>query len=209
MIEAGIYLIIFIAGYSLGMHRKALIENEGEGFIRKLLTIKYDFKKNHLLNNITLPVGNGTTQIDHILVSTRGIFVIETKHYSGWIFADAKSPKWTQVLYKKKFTFQNPLRQNYKHLKTIQNILDFLPKDLIHSVVVFTGSAEFKVNKPDRVFNPQELLSYINSHSEDVISENRVSFIVGKLECLRYQMSGETDHEHQSYLIKKFGNTYD
>lgn len=209
MMEIIIVLVIFILGYAFGTYRKGLTENEGEGFIRKLLTIRSDSKKNHLLNNITLPVGNGTTQIDHILVSTRGVFVIETKHYSGWIFADAKSQKWTQVLYKKKFTFQNPLRQNYKHLKTIQGILDFLPKEHIHSVVVFTGSAEFKADKPERVFNPQELLSYINSHSEDVISENRVSFIVGKIECLRYQMSEETDHEHQSYLIKKFGNTYD
>ena len=38
----------------------------------------------HRLNNITLPLSNGgSTQIDHVIVSVYGIFVIETKHYKG------------------------------------------------------------------------------------------------------------------------------
>src|SRR6266542_5098071 len=49
------------------------------------------------------------TQVDHILVSSFGVFVIETKDYKGWIFADAKQANWTQVLFRHKFTFQNPI----------------------------------------------------------------------------------------------------
>jgi len=72
------------------------------------------------------------------------MFVIETKHYSGWLFGDKNARAWTQVIYKSKKNFQNPLRQNYLHLKTIEKLLEFLPKDAIHSAVVFIGSAEFK-----------------------------------------------------------------
>lgn len=53
----------------------------------------------HRINNVTLPKNNGmTTQIDHIIVSVFGIFVIETKNYKGWIFGNEKQEKWTQVI---------------------------------------------------------------------------------------------------------------
>lgn len=58
------------------------------------------------LNNITLQVSNGTTQIDHIIVSKFGIFVIEAKNMDGWIFGDEKSAQWTQSPYGKKYRFQ-------------------------------------------------------------------------------------------------------
>lgn len=209
MTELIISVVFLGIGFALGYIRKGLVEHQGEGLIRRLLTKEFNSPEYHLLNNLTLPEGGGTTQVDHVLVSTRGVFVIETKDYSGWIFASERSAKWTQVIYKTKNSFQNPLHQNYKHTKVIQNILDFLPQDVIHSVVVFTGSAEFKTEKPDSVFEPEELLDYIESQPSEALSQNRVSFSVGRLECARYQMSGQTDYEHQSYLSRKFGDVSD
>jgi len=63
----------------------------------------------HLIKNVTLPAKNGTTQIDHIIVSKYGIFVIETKNMKGWIFGNQKQKTWTQKIYKHTNTFQNPL----------------------------------------------------------------------------------------------------
>lgn len=51
------------------------------------------------LHNVIIPTDNGTTQIDHLLISRYGIFVIETKNIRGWIFGTADGPKWTQSLY--------------------------------------------------------------------------------------------------------------
>jgi len=62
-------------------------------------------------HNIILPSKNGTTQIDHPLISRHGLFIVETKNKKGWIFGSENQSKWTQTLYKKKYTFQNPLRQ--------------------------------------------------------------------------------------------------
>ena len=199
----------FSFGYALSSFRVGLNEHKGERLIRKILTKKFDSAEYHLLNNLTLPAGDGTTQVDHVLVSTRGVFIIETKDYSGWIFANERSAKWTQVIYKVKNSFQNPLHQNYKHEKVIQNILDFLPQDVFHAVVVFTGNGEFKTVRPGSVFKPEELIDYIESQPDGALSQNRVSFSVGRLECARYQMSGQTDYEHQSYLAKKFGDISD
>ena len=73
-----------------------------------------------ILNDIYLPLPDGTTtQIDHIVVSQYGVFVDETKTYSGWIFGDEKSKDWTQSIYRKKSRFQNPMRQNFNLLQSL------------------------------------------------------------------------------------------
>ena len=68
----------------------------------------------HLIKDVTLPNEDGTTQIDHIIVSRYGVFVIETKNMKGWIFGSANQKTWTQKIYKHTHKFQNPLHQNYK-----------------------------------------------------------------------------------------------
>ncbi|MDZ7854092.1 MAG: nuclease-related domain-containing protein [Halomonas sp.] len=72
------------------------------------------------IHNVTLPTPDGSTQIDHIFVSRFGIFVVETKNMKGWIFGDKDQAQWTQKIYRKSFRFQNPLRQNYKHVKSLE-----------------------------------------------------------------------------------------
>ncbi len=195
-------VVFFFLGYLLGKYKSGFFEHQGEQAIRELLSENFATDEFHLLNNITLSYKNSTTQIDHVLVSTRGIFVIETKHYSGWIFGNKKSKNWTQVLYRKKFQLQNPLRQNYKHVMALKQLLDFLPEESFHNVVVFTGSAEFKTEVPENVFGPMELVDYIEAKTDDVLSLNRVAFSVGRIECARYQISKETDIEHVHNLNK-------
>jgi hypothetical protein len=63
-------------------------------------------------NNVTIRTRRGTTQIDHVIVSRFGVFVVETKNMSGWIFGDADGPVWTKVNRKNRLKFQNPLQQN-------------------------------------------------------------------------------------------------
>ena len=83
----------------------------------------FGFPDYHLMNHVTLQLKDGTTQVDHILVSRFGVFVIETKDYKGWIFADAKQANWTQVLFKLKFKLQNPIFQNSRHVRAVQGLL--------------------------------------------------------------------------------------
>jgi hypothetical protein len=148
IVEVIALLVALAIGYGLGRFRRTAVENQGEAAVRRALTQNFTGTSYHLLNNITLPFDDGTTQIDHILVSKSGIFVVESKHYSGWIFANASWPTWTQVMFKQKYKFQNPLRQNYKHIRAIQQVLDFVPSGHIHSLVAFTGDAEFKTERP-------------------------------------------------------------
>src|SRR4051812_39136942 len=143
------------------------------------------------MNHVTLQMNDGTTQVDHILVSRFGVFVIETKHYKGWIFANANQANWTQVLFNWKFKFQNPILQNIRHVRAVQRLLDFLPPAAIKSVVVFTGEAEFKTEIPQGVFGLYELVDYLREQTVEVMSLNRLQFCVGRLETERLAVSGE------------------
>jgi hypothetical protein len=104
------------------------------------------------LNNVTIPGPDGSTQIDHILVSRFGIFVIESKNMSGWIFGNEKSAEWTQSFPGGRFRFQNPLRQNYRHTKCLADFLD-IDHDKFHSVVMFWGESKFKTAMPENVLD--------------------------------------------------------
>ncbi|MGB5234491.1 MAG: nuclease-related domain-containing protein [Candidatus Macondimonas sp.] len=206
IVEVIALMVALAIGFGLGRFRRTAFENQGEAAVRRALTQNFTGTSYHLMNNITLPSGDGTTQIDHVLVSKSGIFVIESKHYSGWIFANASSPTWTQVTVKQKFKFQNPLRQNYKHIKVIQQVLDFVPSEHIHSLVAFTGDAEFKTERPTGVFDVMGLVRHIRQFTSEVLTENRLQFCVGRLECHRKLISGQTDVEHQAYLNRKYGD---
>lgn len=91
----------------------------GEAFVNAILYFGLDKEEYRLIKDVTLYTEDGTTQIDHIIVSVYGVFVVETKNMKGWIFGGEHQSSWTQSIYKHKMKFQNPLHQNYKHTKTI------------------------------------------------------------------------------------------
>src|SRR6185312_4271363 len=185
MTDIVVAIVCFWLGVLVGRWRRGLDENCGEAAVRRALTEHFPSSDYHLLNNVTLPTSDGTTQIDHILVSRYGIFVIESKHYAGWIFADAKSPQWTQVLYQTRYKFQNPLHQNRKHVAAVAHLLEFLDTSQLHSLVVFTGDAKIKTAIPSGVLALTQLATYVTNFHDEVLSENRMQFCVGRLECCR------------------------
>jgi hypothetical protein len=193
-------LVALLAGIGIGagparwQHRK----NTGEAMLAD--TIDGYFPRPHLLlNNVTLPTDEGTTQIDHVLVADTGIFVIEAKHYSGWIFGEPSASQWTQTIYHHKSRFQNPLRQNYGHVKTLQALFS-LPEDHFHSVVVFTGAAEFKTDLGPDVLRLADLVPFLSADRTVVFDERKMAYIVGRIEMKRERRSLETDEYHLNHL---------
>jgi hypothetical protein len=74
----------------------------GEFIVNIFAKWKLDKEVYHLIKNVTLPTEDGTTQIDHIIVSVFGVFVVETKNLKGWIFGSANQRMWTQQIFKHK-----------------------------------------------------------------------------------------------------------
>ena len=158
-------------------------------------------------HDVILRTPDGTTQIDHIIISIYGILVIETKDYKGWIFGDENQQKWTQSLigprkfsifgrrYSSiKYKFQNSLRQNYKHMKAVQKFLN-VSMNNIFSIIVFTGDSEFKSEMPDNVIQLHELPSYLNSYKDQILSIETVKVLSKKMtDYLLESEINETSH---------------
>lgn len=160
-----------------------------------------DKNEYHIIKNVTLPVENGTTQIDHIIVSIYGVFVVETKNIKGWIFGGAQDAMWTQKIFKSSERFQNPLRQNYKHVKTLQQLLN-LKDDQIHSLVVFVGDSTFKTPIPENVTYGFGYIRFIKTRTRRVLSSSDVSEIIRKIETGRLTPSYKTQQEHVANVQK-------
>lgn len=191
---------------TFGAWRFPIFQNSGEARVSRVLLSHFSPPDYHLMNHVTIRMEDGTTQVDHILVSRFGVFVIETKDYNGWIFANATDRTWTQVLFRLRFKFQNPVFQNKRHVRAVQGLLDFLPRGAVRSVVVFTGEAEFKTEIPQEVMTIGQLANYLRRQTEEVMSLNRLQFCVGRLETARLAISGETDVEHIQSLARRRGS---
>ena len=195
-----IVLVLFVCVVAFNSpHSKG---RSGEAFVKFSARARLPVKSYYRIHNVTLPTPDGTTQIDHIFVSRFGIFVVETKNMRGWIFGRENQAQWTQTLYKKSFKFQNPLRQNYKHVKALESLLDVPPK-VIHSVVVFVGNSTFKSPVPANVTKGRGYIAYIRSFSEPVLSESQVEYVVSKIKTGRLKPTRDTDRQHVQRLKRR------
>lgn len=159
-----------------------IIGREGEYFFNKIAKscLNNDY---FVLDNIVLKAGHGTTQIDQIIVSKFGIFVVEIKNYKGWIFGDVDDTQWTQTLTNGKYQFQNPLKQNYKHVKAVQSLLGF--SDGIKSLIVFSDSAEFKTQLANNVVIGEiAYINFIKKHRQILLSDYLINNAIKKLKTM-------------------------
>jgi len=149
----------------------------GEGIVNRAVLGRLDRTRYSVFHDLYLPRpdGRGDTQIDHIVVSQFGIFVIETKNMTGWIFGDETSRSWTQTIYRKKYRFQNPLHQNALHIGALSKHLG-LPRSQFHNLVFFIGDAELKTKLPANVAT-RGFRALICKHETPVLSAEVVERI--------------------------------
>ena len=156
-----------------------------------------------ILNDVYLPLPDGTTtQIDHIVVSQYGIFVVETKTYSGWIFGDGKSREWTQSIYRKKSRFQNPMRQNYRHICALAGNLG-IDKSYFTGVVAFTGGCTFKTDMPDGVVYSRRAAAYIRSHNTPKIKVKQLDELASAIAEWQGTLTEKQIDRHVANLKKR------
>ena len=127
-------------------------------------------------NDVTLRVRDGTTtQIDHVFVSKFGVFVVETKNMSGRIYGAARDRQWTQVFPSCEYPFQNPLRQNHRHVKAVEELLGRqLSAGSVRSVVAFVGDAQLMSGMPANVTTGRGWARHVRSFGQPVLSADQV-----------------------------------
>ncbi len=156
-----------------------------------------------MFHNVTLRTPDGTTQIDHVFVSRFGVFVVETKNMGGWIYGSERNRRWTQVFPGgRKESFQNPLRQNYRHVKAIETTLAplELPADAVRSVVAFVGDAKLKTEMPDNVTVGIGFIRHIKSFTQPKLSDRQLGAALEAIKSGRLPASWSTHREHARHL---------
>jgi hypothetical protein len=127
------------------------------------------------LFNLYVPRENGkTSEIDLIMFHPKGLFVIESKNYNGWIFGNEKNKQWTQTLpigygESHKERFYNPIMQNSTHIRAIRRYIDSsIP---VYSVIAFSDKCTLK----DVTVNSNVIVTYYSDLQKEIqfkLSEN-------------------------------------
>ncbi|PEV64361.1 hypothetical protein CN423_15065 [Bacillus cereus] len=177
----------------------------GEKLVKRILS-KLDPKSYFVLHNVTVYTEYGdTTQIDHIVIAETGVFVVETKNYEGWIYGNEKSARWTQGIFRKKSSFQNPFRQNYKHIKAIEWVME---QQLPYiSIAAFHPKCSLKrvhVHSKDKhVLYYNDLQKCIESYTDVQLTNGEIQHIYQTI--LRANITDkDIEKKHVKYLQNRF-----
>ncbi len=145
------------------------------------------------LVNVYVPKDdNGTTEIDLVYIHETGIYVIESKNYSGWIFGSEKNKTWRQTFKTgRKEQFYNPIWQNNTHIKYLSQFLSNLDIKLFRSIIVFSERCTLRnievYSENVKVINRYDLISTMKDiigRSEKIFTEDRVNEIYYRLKAL-------------------------
>jgi hypothetical protein len=160
----------------------------------------------NILNDIMLRTKNGRTiQIDHIVVSPYGIFVIETKNYQGIIIGNGNADEWTQNIWGNEYTFYNPVRQNYAHIAVLKQILSVTTHHNIHNIVTFPNGTILNVfNISEYVVQNFNLCSTIEIYKDKVFSDQDIDNIISAIRKLDItDEESRVDHVSEVRQIQK------
>ena len=167
-------------------------------------------KEYHVINNAIIPDQTTdsnkkyTTQIDHLVVSPYGIFVIETKNYSGWIFGNENSKRWKETFKTTKGNyFYNPIKQNWGHTYALAEHLNINNIRVFRPIVVFSDNCELNVESTTPVVYMSKLKETILNYKQEIIPQKDVDLIYNKIIKINL-ISDEVEKKH----VQSIGERY-
>jgi hypothetical protein len=181
----------------------------GEYFTYRVLQ-KVPGEHKTVLNTYLPNSKGGTTEIDLVFIHETGIYVIESKNYSGWIFGKESERNWCQILpNKKKNFFYNPIKQNQTHINALKRELPSVVEKNITSFIVFSNRCQLKKISVDtenvHVIKRDQLSSLINKltkQSPKVLNQESIKYLYSRLK--RYTNVSEELKEKHIKQVKTF-----
>jgi restriction system protein len=147
----------------------------------------------------------GTTEIDEVLVTPAGVFVIEKKDFNAWIYGEERDEYWTAVYPTEKHKFQNPIRQNFRHLKALESHLG-VPRSRLSSLVAFSPRSRLMKAAPRGVLT-EDHVEYIRSIDDVAISPVDFDSICLRLDALAAKSDEAALGRHVTDLHARFDST--
>lgn len=174
-------LFLLVAFFTLIIVWKRSKGKRGERRVAVLLS-RLPKDKYKIINDLLLQSGGYSTQIDHVVVSMYGIFVIETKYLHGWISGGENNEMWTQNIYGHKYSLRNPVWQNQGHIKAVTQELGDYGKLPVFNIVAFSRQGNIRrVNQSLPVMYWRQVVPYIKRYTEPLLSDQQVDDIYTKL----------------------------
>lgn len=184
-----IFCLVILIVYVADSNRKSYFKKKN---INNNTTCKFDFlyKKNEkgerqlsdilnfylpsdfykIINDVMLEVDGVTHQIDHVVISQFGVFVIETKDYSGIITGGEYDNKWVRHFKNgKKMYYENPIKQNYGHVKCIQELFGLNDNQVIN-LVFLTDKSKINIKHNGELTRSSTIINRIMSYGDVVIT---------------------------------------
>lgn len=194
------FLPLFLLGLlSLFFYRK-IVGRAGEFYVKNELR-KLPKNNYFVINDLMVRVGSITHQIDHVVISKFGIFVIETKQYNGYVVGNEFDKKWHQ---NNKYLINNPIHQNYGHIKSLEEVLD-LGDDKFISIVCIPSTAKIKVISKSHVLRLFNLNSTILSYNTEIIDDYREIY----MRLLKLNISDRKERRNHVKSLKNINNSKD
>lgn len=191
-------------------YKKELAQQKGyEGEIRIAIELKKisSCKDCRVLRNVYIPTKNGkTSEIDLILITPNGIFVIESKNYTGVIYGSNEDYRWTCVSRSRKhYQLYNPKKQNATHIKHLKYFLDFPSDELYKSYIVFSDDCSLRLKGENyNVLYLSNLVERILSHKEILLTSSKIETIYERLfPYAGFNTSNETKNNHIKQVQKR------
>lgn len=171
--------------------------DEGEYYVTEQL-LRLDTKQYLIINDLLFRKTNGTTiQIDHIVVSPYGVFVIETKNISGYIYGTEKANQWLRrwkgyapggYFKENELSFDNPIRQNDIHIDALSNRMGKGMQIPYYSIIAFSPEATLQI-KTDKqnVIYWSEIRDYIRQYDQAIMSAEEANNIFENIIALNIE----------------------
>ena len=202
-----ILYLYFTDNLSINGHRKhdpKKLGEIGENYINYIL--ERIPGENYIINDLIIKDQTGkTTQIDHIVINTNGVFVIETKNYAGRIYGNDLQQEWIQVLNygKSKHQFYNPVKQNASHIYKLKEITG--TKLPIKSIVVFVqDNIDYIESK--NVYTTEQMKNQIRTRLQEPITLEQIKELYNQLKKIKEENS-ITTAEHIENIKKTMNET--
>ena len=155
------------------------------------------------IDDVIIPNGKGgTAQLDHVIVSQFGIFVVETKNRHGVILGKPDDQRWQQINESKIYEFQNPLAQNESHIQALVQLTQ-LPRWAFHSIIYFCGEARFRHPMPFNV-RTEGVTTVVRSKNQILLWPDELNYAWDTL-CA-WKRNGNRLRERHVRYVQSFQN---
>lgn len=137
----------------------------GERTVYLTLVKNFGVPENQILRNVYIPTDRGTTEIDMLIVSKKGILIFECKNYSGNIYGDGKKQKWIQYIGRQKNYFLSPVVQNRGHVKRVKEFFKDIEDLPVIPFIITTQNANWKLRNIDE---SDHVLGWTGQHFSEI-----------------------------------------